>query len=347
VNGPAGEREIADADRLARDPLVSVVVLTYNHADYLAEALSSIAAQRCPFAFEIVVGEDCSTDATREIAFDFQRRFPDRIRVVVSDANVGTIANLRRVVARLRGRYVAFCEGDDYWHGEGRLAAQVALLEARPDATLVHTDWVRSRRGEHGWQVDWRRGMHYGMRPSLLAGPAFATFYSGRAFRTCTILHRREIVDGCFASPLCRDTYAFMDTILAAYALSRGPAAYLPGIGAVYRESPGSIMRSGRRARLRYLRSCLAFDTVARGYFAERGDYPDGYRWEQAFGLLVKALAIADLRTAALAFADLWRHYGIAAFVRCGWRAVTLRRRCDAWEAQRLALGDEAGDVAR
>ena len=346
MDAARGEREISDETRLARDPQVSVVVLTYNHAEYLAQALDSILAQECAFAFEILVGEDCSTDATRAIALDYQRRYPERIRVVLSDANVGVLPNLRRVVARVRGRYVAFCEGDDYWHGTGRLAAQVAMLDARTDATLVHTDWVRSRYGDGGWQVDWQANTHHGVNPALLHGDTFNHFYSNRAFRTCTIVYRRHIVDACFASLLGRDDYAFMDTVLAAYALAQGRAAYLPAIGAVYRESPGSVMRSGQRARLRYLRSCLAFDTVARRYFAARGDYPDGYRWEQSFGLLVKALAIGDLRSAAFAFGDLRRHFGVVAFVRAGLRALALRRRRPEWETARLALTDAGVDDA-
>jgi Glycosyl transferase family 2 len=341
----AAEQEISDTAQLAREPLVSVLVLTYNHEAYLEEAVRSVAQQRCGFPFEIIIGEDCSRDATRAVALRLQQAYPGLVRLIVSQANVGAAANLRRIAARVRGRYVAFCEGDDSWHGQDRLAAQVAALQAAPQAVLVHTDWVRSRFDGQAWQVDWRHTTHAGLRPALLAGDAFNTFYFSRAFRTCTIVYRRDIVDGCLASVLGRGDYGFMDTVLAAYGLAQGPAAYLARVGAVYRESPGSLLRSGPLARLRYLQACLAFDTAARAFFAARGGYPDGYRWEQSFGLLLKSLLSGKWDIARQAAADLYRHYGLLSFLRCGWRALDLRRRRRRWQAQRLALFSAAADT--
>lgn len=120
-------------------PLVSVKMITYNHAPYIAKAIEGVLMQETDFPFELVIGEDCSTDGTREIVFDYQKRFPDIIRVVTSEANVGMHANGRRVEAACRGRYIAFCEGDDYWIHPKKLARQVSLLESEPGMVLVHS----------------------------------------------------------------------------------------------------------------------------------------------------------------------------------------------------------------
>ena len=70
--------------------------------------------QICDFEFELIIGEDCSQDATRQIALDYERQYPDIIRVVYSDKNVGMNANSRRIFDQAKGKYVAYCEGDDF-----------------------------------------------------------------------------------------------------------------------------------------------------------------------------------------------------------------------------------------
>ena len=105
---------IASKDMLAvqshqnNEPLVSVKMLTYNHEPYIAKAIECVLAQKTNFAFELVIGEDCSTDGTREIVFDYAQRFPEIIRVITSDQNVGMKKNSKRVNAALRGKYIAW-----------------------------------------------------------------------------------------------------------------------------------------------------------------------------------------------------------------------------------------------
>ena len=80
--------EISDPSRLCKNPLASIHVLTYNHGPYIVEALDSLVNQQCNFEFEILIGEDCSTDNTREICLDYQRRYPDKIRLLISEKNL-------------------------------------------------------------------------------------------------------------------------------------------------------------------------------------------------------------------------------------------------------------------
>jgi glycosyltransferase involved in cell wall biosynthesis len=126
-----------------KQPLVSVLSITYNHAPYIAQAIESFLAQETTFPLEIVIGEDCSTDGTTEIVLNYAKRYPNLIRVITSETNVGVIPNFLRTLEVCRGKYIAICEGDDYWHYPQKLQMQVDFLEANPDYGMVHTDYDR------------------------------------------------------------------------------------------------------------------------------------------------------------------------------------------------------------
>ena len=125
---------------MVKEPLVSANMITYNHESYIAQAIKGVLQQETSFPFELVLGEDCSTDGTREIVFDYQRKYPDIIRVITSDKNVGIHKNGIRAEKACRGKYIAYCEGDDYWHHPQKLQKQVDYLESHPEYGLVHSD---------------------------------------------------------------------------------------------------------------------------------------------------------------------------------------------------------------
>jgi glycosyltransferase involved in cell wall biosynthesis len=119
---------------------VSVAMITYNHEQYIRQAIEGVLKQETGFPFELVIGEDCSPDGTRRVVLDFQKRFPNQVRVITSEHNVGAHKNGHRVMNACHGKYVAFCEGDDYWHNPNKLKKQVDFLEANSDYGLVHGD---------------------------------------------------------------------------------------------------------------------------------------------------------------------------------------------------------------
>ena len=123
------------------EPLCSVLSITYNHAPYIAQAIESFLAQETTFPFEIVIGEDCSTDGTREIVFDYAKRHPEIIRVVTSDKNVGIVPNFLRTFWACRGKYIAFCEGDDFWQQPKKLQIQTDFLQRNADYGMCHSDY--------------------------------------------------------------------------------------------------------------------------------------------------------------------------------------------------------------
>ena len=97
------------------DPKVSVCILTYNHEKYIAQAVESALQQRTTFPVEILIGEDCSTDRTRDIVAELGRRHPDRVGLHLAEKNQGGGRNFCNLFAQSRGQYVIILEGDDYW----------------------------------------------------------------------------------------------------------------------------------------------------------------------------------------------------------------------------------------
>jgi glycosyltransferase involved in cell wall biosynthesis len=115
---------------------VSVLVVTYNHARFVRQALDSALAQRLPQPFEILISEDCSTDGTREIVQRYAESHPHLIRLLLSERNLHSNEVVARGLRAARGRYVALLDGDDFWTSDNKLRAQVASLDSRTDLTI-------------------------------------------------------------------------------------------------------------------------------------------------------------------------------------------------------------------
>jgi glycosyltransferase involved in cell wall biosynthesis len=117
-------------------PLVSVRLVTYNHEKWIWQCLEGILMQRTDFPFEVIVGEDCSTDRTREIVLAYAERHPEKICVLPAEANLGHMRNSYRVQQACRGKYHTMIEGDDYWIDPLKLQKQADFMEAHPDVSL-------------------------------------------------------------------------------------------------------------------------------------------------------------------------------------------------------------------
>lgn len=115
------------------DIMVSICCITYNHEKYIAQAIDSFLMQDCNFKFEIIIGEDHSTDNTKNILEYYQRKHPDIVHVVTADVNVGSIKNQLRTMNKARGKYIAMCDGDDFWTDAFKLQKQVDFLESHPE----------------------------------------------------------------------------------------------------------------------------------------------------------------------------------------------------------------------
>ncbi|ANT64609.1 Putative glycosyltransferase EpsE [Prosthecochloris sp. CIB 2401] len=120
-------------------PLVSIRTSTYQHVKYIGQCIEGVLMQKTNFPIEYIIGEDYSTDGTREIVLEYARKYPHVIRVITADYNVGAKANGRRCENAIRGKYVALCEGDDYWTDPYKLQKQVDSLEENPEYGMVFT----------------------------------------------------------------------------------------------------------------------------------------------------------------------------------------------------------------
>lgn len=117
-------------------PKVSVSIITYKHEKFIGEALDSIFMQEIDFPIEIVIGEDCSPDRTREIILGYADKYPGVIKLSNYESNVGGFTNAVATLGRCRGEYVCSLDGDDFWTSPKKLKTQVALLDANPDASM-------------------------------------------------------------------------------------------------------------------------------------------------------------------------------------------------------------------
>jgi glycosyltransferase involved in cell wall biosynthesis len=116
--------------------IVSINCITYNHEDYIAEAIESFIMQETNFEYEILIGEDCSNDDTRKIVNEYVDRYPDKVKLITSEKNVGAYKNCIRLFENSRGKYIAPCEGDDFWTDPYKLQKQVDYMEKHPECSL-------------------------------------------------------------------------------------------------------------------------------------------------------------------------------------------------------------------
>lgn len=135
------------------EPLVSICCTAYNHEKYLAQTLESFLSQRCDFAYEILIHDDVSTDRTADIIREYAARYPHIIRPMFQTQNQysqGVPINETFNFPRARGKYIALCEGDDYWCDPDKLQRQIAHMESDPGCTFCFTNgYVHDEAGVH------------------------------------------------------------------------------------------------------------------------------------------------------------------------------------------------------
>lgn len=123
-------------DAKMNQPLLSVCIITYNHAKYIDQALTSVLNQKADFEWEIIIADDCSTDGTPDIITEFARKYPNKIKPILRHKNVGAVKNFYELILIPKTKYIAFLEGDDFWTDDNKLQSQVDFLENNPEYQL-------------------------------------------------------------------------------------------------------------------------------------------------------------------------------------------------------------------
>ncbi len=121
-----------------KKPVVSICCTTYNHEKYISQAIDSFLAQVTEFPFEVIIRDDASTDKTAEIIRNYEENFPNILKPIYETENgfKKGIKPLPLVISQVKGKYVAICEGDDFWVDENKLQKQVDFLENNPDFSI-------------------------------------------------------------------------------------------------------------------------------------------------------------------------------------------------------------------
>jgi glycosyltransferase involved in cell wall biosynthesis len=117
-------------------PLLSVCLITYNHVNYIRQAIDGVLAQKVNFSWELIIADDFSTDGTREIVLEYKNKYSDFIKLILQKKNVGPAQNWMDLITRPQSKYVAYFEGDDYWTDPHKLQKQVDFLEKNPDFAI-------------------------------------------------------------------------------------------------------------------------------------------------------------------------------------------------------------------
>lgn len=208
-------------------PLVSVLMLAWNHAPYIRQSIESIVCQQCDFDFELIIGEDQSSDDTLAICRSFQREFPSMVRLVTSSDNVGMHRNFARIWHKARGEFIAFCEGDDFWTDPEKLRRQVEWMKCNPTYTLCGspTNIIRENTRDE-WEVS-----------GTIVPPIIKQSYSLKdlipfySFHTSSIILRKSKV----GFPTWLWQQYCIDRPLYLLCAEQGPVGYLPDVMSVYR----------------------------------------------------------------------------------------------------------------
>jgi glycosyltransferase involved in cell wall biosynthesis len=174
-----------------KNPDVSIAMLTYNHSNYIVNAIEGILMQQTDYTYKIIIAEDCSTDNTREIIIKYQNKYPDKFKLILQDKNVGPQINNYNLLTNLEGKYIAALEGDDYWIDPLKLQKQLDFLENNPDYGIVFTDYILIDKNN----IQIRDNKIDKIRDLYKSGNVFFDLLQGNFIPTLTVCLRKEALD--------------------------------------------------------------------------------------------------------------------------------------------------------
>jgi glycosyltransferase involved in cell wall biosynthesis len=318
ITGNSSYTELADPDRLVRDPLVSVMMTAYNHEPYIAQAIEGVLSQETDFPIELIVGEDCSTDRTREIVLEYQRRYPEIIRVLLSGKNVGMQENGTRTILAARGKYIAFCEGDDWWHRRDKLQLQIPAFRADNSLVCVAAEFQHISAG--GQAIAFKKQSNPAQEPISVEYEDLVTLHV--ILYPCTMVARTDAVRrAMLGDTLCSDDSQLLGDLPLWLELSQlGRVMCLSETLATYRHTPNSASRqSDPLHRWRFGMSTLDIVYRALERYPLPGDASktSNLKARAAWRILVMSAWVGDATTAR----EQWRRLR-ALGVKVRWREV-------------------------
>lgn len=268
-------------------PLVSVLIITYNQEKTIARAIDSVLEQTGGIPYEIIIGDDASTDNTRKICKEYAGRYPDIIRLMPEAPNKGLVDNYFDCLEAARGKYIADCAGDDHWCDPGKLAAMTELLENNPDATVAYSDVI----------VRWPDGTEKlsaetGKRPFCMPDTrraeggdvliAALNNVNALPYVLSTAVYRRDAVMNILKKEprvIRNREFGIEDVPVIAALASQGAALHYPVPTLVYEQQPESVSNSASPAKMVnfYARSLECSRRLAEYYHVPQEALSDGF----------------------------------------------------------------------
>jgi len=222
---------------------VSVICVTYNHEKYIREALDSILMQNTEFDFEILIGEDCSTDGTRDILKEYEKKHPGRFCMYYREKNLGATKNEYELFMNAKGKYIAALELDDIWTDPAKLQKQYDFLEAHEEYIGVAHDFdIIDKNGLVIENDDNKKIKNYFNKCFTLKD----FLENGFIFQTGTHFYRNIFKDGNDYSIIYTADRLIRDKTILSLLLFRGDFYILPDTMSAYRRFFDTDAQNGR-----------------------------------------------------------------------------------------------------
>jgi glycosyltransferase involved in cell wall biosynthesis len=211
--------------------LVSIIMIAYKHENYIREAIEGVLMQQTNFEFELIISDDGSPDQTNEVISDCIARHPKResIKYFNQQKNLGMQANFIFALSQCNGKYIALCEGDDYWTDPLKLQKQVDYISNHENCNLVFTDVQLLEEAENKLKENWA-----GITRDIYE---FKDLVERNVITTCTVLFRNPTNNKEIENWL--KFFEIGDYPLYLFLLRNGYAYYLKDITAIYRQHRG------------------------------------------------------------------------------------------------------------
>jgi glycosyltransferase involved in cell wall biosynthesis len=218
---------------VSENPKISVAMITYNHEKFIAQAIESVLMQKTDFTVELIIGEDCSTDGTRRIVQEYAQKFPNVIRAILHERNVGVQRNLRATFDACQGDYIALLEGDDYWVDPYKLQKQTKFLETNRHYSMCGCKAQRILQASDGSYKD--AGIY---RPKI-SKPYYELkdFIEDMPMHTSTVLLRKNHLE----LPHWLNEIVGWDGCIFSILADKGPVGYLDEVTSNFRLHSGGI----------------------------------------------------------------------------------------------------------
>lgn len=238
--------------------LLSVNIITYNHEMYVAQAIEGVLMQKINFPYEIVICDDFSTDNTRNILMSYKNKFSELITLRFRDKNLGLKFNYFDNILACNGKYIAICEGDDYWTDSSKLQKQVDYLESNSDCSMC----FHSALELHDYQGR--------SQTSNIFSNLENRYYSGSELLSSWLVPTASVIFRASSVDPIRfiDEFLFYDIVLFLKLAENGKIKCFNDVMSVYRRHDNSITNSNL-SYLRYIHHLKYLDLELNGFYKD------------------------------------------------------------------------------